>query len=116
MKKEIKDYFHLYYGCEFRSIEMYDEEYITRRIDMINPKAHEVWKPTLRPLSDMTEEERKEVEFKREILYDIHERNSKDPDTLIMCGDITKYLLKQGFDLFGLIEAGLAIDKTTLNP
>lgn len=26
------------------------------------------------------------------------------------------YLLKQGFDLFGLIPAGLAIDSTTLNP
>ncbi len=28
---------------------------------------------------------------------------------------ITSYLLKQGFDIFGLIEAGLAIDKTKIN-
>lgn len=29
-----------------------------------------------------------------------------------MIFDITHYLLKQGFDMFGLIEAGLAVDKT----
>lgn len=29
---------------------------------------------------------------------------------------IFHYLLKQGFDLFGLIDAGLAIDSKTLNP
>lgn len=29
--------------------------------------------------------------------------------------ELTRYLLSKSFDLFGLIEAGLAIDKTTLN-
>lgn len=29
---------------------------------------------------------------------------------------ITHYLLQEGFDLFGLIDAGLAIDAKTLNP
>lgn len=39
---------------------------------------------------------------------DKHLANTKIPSSIFV------YLLKQGFDLFGLIESGLAIDKTKL--
>lgn len=65
-----------------------------------------VAKPILRPLSDMTEEEEMEVQY----LVDIQ---GFGYDALIGA-KITQYLLSRHFDLFGWIEAGLAIDKTKL--
>lgn len=62
----------------------------------------------LRPLSDMAEEESLE-------LY-LVERKCLEPGShwLLSYGPCCQYLLSKGFDLFGLIEAGIAIDKTTL--
>jgi hypothetical protein len=85
-------------------------------------------RPILRPLSDMTDEEIKQVawllhRFKPEDIrgkdnvgnikvtnkspfyYWINVRQHLNADTCI-------YLLSKGFDLFELIESGLAIDKT----
>lgn len=83
-------------------------------------------KPILRPLSDITDAERllyydeflkDDTDIKFGYSHDhkcnyanLHLKYSKfEPKT-------TLWLLKQGFDLFGLIEAGLAIDKTTMTP
>jgi hypothetical protein len=57
----------------------------------------------LRPLSDMTDEERAEA-------FTIKGKNA----FVEFEAETTKFLLSKHFDLFGLIEAGLAIDKTTL--
>lgn len=46
----------------------------------------------------------------------IDKRKTKDLWKVGGCHELTIYLLSKHFDLFGLIEAGLAIDKTTLNP
>lgn len=62
------------------------------------------FKPILRPLSDMTVEE---AEFKTSAA-------KEGKPTILVNAEITYFLLKQSFDLFGLIEAGLAIDKTKL--
>lgn len=77
----------------------------------------------LRPLSSMTEEE--VIPLKR-ILCDNHgvgtikEIITKD---WYLCNigvrssqsfEITKYLLSEGFDLFGLIESGLALEATKI--
>jgi hypothetical protein len=65
-------------------------------------------KPILRPLSDMTQKERKQIgptwhkEYEPEITD--NEFNTEE----------IRLMLSKGFDLFGLIDAGLAIDKTTL--
>ena len=78
------------------------------RIDLITLR--------LRPLSDMTDKELSEC---GNMLYDF----SDDPDPEMrthkweyfrdmIASEQFHYLLKQGFDLFGLIEAGLAVDKT----
>ena len=78
-------------------------------------------KPILRPLSDMTEEEKSTLKgvmkdsFKGENLLPIIKSgaltnlffNKGNPSIVL-------WLLKQGFDLFGLIESDQAIDKTTL--
>jgi len=76
----------------------------------------------LRPLSDMTEEEVKWVyrkihthplsyEAKRAIEHLVIRISE---GTLGTDAELYFYLLGQRFDLFGLIEAGLAIDKTKI--
>jgi hypothetical protein len=64
-------------------------------------------KPILRPLSGMTEEENAEAK-------QFYRSNKWGEQTLESMAAISAYLLSKHFDLFGLIEANLAIDKTTL--
>lgn len=84
-------------------------------------------KPILRPLESMTEEELDEIA--RQVLEEddlAHPVAEKiaNYETFISMGDwsafemaqMTAYLLSKHFDLFGLIPAGLAIDKASLNP
>lgn len=122
-KKEIKDYLHLYLGCDcIVSNPLINSE--TKRVVSVNKdteqceiyywnephldgeKVHPIEdiKPILRPLSDMTEEEGVEIFW----------QPVKGENFSIKTGQEFKQLLDKHFDLFGLIEAGLAIDKTTL--
>jgi len=122
MTKDIKDYLHLYLGCEVMldSIIESSEPNIKTltAIQSIAPfvvlrdkgdSRQGEWvdmnncKPILRPLSDMTEEEKK--------LFGIIkiEERSFSIETHF---ESFRLLLSKHFDLFGLIEAGLAIDKT----
>lgn len=87
-------------------------------------------KPILRPLSDMTEDDCAEVWAL--IGGTPHLGNVEDIREWLMTGEtekvegiiygalegalVTQYLLSRGFDLFGYIEAGLAIDQKTINP
>lgn len=146
---QFKDIAHLYLGCS-----------ITDGKSVTDMSAHmflygnriERYKPILRPLSDMTEDElmecvilfygnrnrdiatqklrriKKNVEpkmvtkFGTSIPYSVFGDNDKH----IMTGTLSSgslngeqflYILKQGFDLFGLIESGQAINKKTIpNP
>lgn len=59
----------------------------------------------LRPLSDMTEEE---IAYKKSILTETENLALYEEQV----AEMFRYMLSKGFDLFGLIEAGLAIDKT----
>ena len=137
--KELKDYLHLYLGCEVKfpksqspktnGVVKCDAECIH---DLHEYGEWEYCKPILRPLSDMTQDE-------ADVIWGILDWNERitgvaritdiirefdvieeDNDTTsnahwgYLC-KILPYLLKYGFDLFGLIDAGLAIDKTTLN-
>jgi hypothetical protein len=89
-------------------------------------------KPLLRPLSDLTKEEAKAV---GSLLHTVNGKNCRAYknefgmwriqygnvhgqfwiiDNTIFNQRQTIYLLSKHFDLFGLIESGLAIDKTTL--
>lgn len=77
------------------------------------------FKPILRPLSDMSEEEENDIAV--DMFGDWH----KHVTNAIKSGkkyvfdyrvypDLFLYLLSKHFDLFGLIESGEAIDKTKL--
>ena len=137
--KELKDYLHLYLGCQF-VMKINGPERLTAQMnfgaDALNASldSKEPITPILilRPLSDMTQDE-------ADVIWGILDWNERitgvaritdiirefdvieeDNDTTsnahwgYLC-KILPYLLKYGFDLFGLIDAGLAIDKTTLN-
>lgn len=162
-KKKIEDYLHLYLGCEIENNNgVYRGTLIGFRqpceaivaIDYFNKqhrkpenKEHgehfflaKAMRPILRPLSDMTDEEKTEIAkmwtwfqdrtvLNEEHFEYIHDSNKKmvleafttanEDDGARMSPSAYfqafPYLLKQGFDLFNLIESGLAIDKTKLN-
>lgn len=135
----IKDYLHLYLSCEIL-IEPYEDQ--PAYIDTIDgicvgesvnfKKASDYYfddlndfdiKPLLHPLSDMTDEECDEFGIASdggEYLYGCFE-----PDAVyggwmahIEISSVSERLnemRKRGFDCDGLIEAGLAIDKTKLD-
>lgn len=148
MKKNIKDYLHLYLGCQMERGGIVTGALL----DAANESAFNAWedfKPILRPLSDITNREKTEIYkmiFGREfpnsgqIFFRHDKTTSSDPRWILSTGVdrlgiemdgtvwgdcdlnnkkhnqhlITLYLLKQRFDIFGLIEGGLAIDKTKL--
>lgn len=123
----IKDYLHLYLGCELFEVgggigKLYNigtfAGFITQVFtDCSSNEAY--WtninnvKPILRPLSDMTDHEKYEYSAMVEWIEqdDIKTWNNS---FMRYSAELTKWLLSKHFDLFGLIEAGLAIDKTTL--
>jgi len=67
-------------------------------------------KPILRPLSDLTKDELREQGFWHHIDYLTHEKQNpiKAPYKMV------EYLFSKHFDVFGLIESGLAIDINTI--
>lgn len=132
MNKDIKDYLHLYLGCKVLlpdgSKDILDYVEIDQDIFWYSKGTDHDDKPVspciedikliLRPLSDMTEEELQEC---GNMIYDF----SDDPELnnhqwkdfeIGSAPEQFHWLLSKHFDLFGLIDAGLAIDKTTLNP
>lgn len=122
--KELRDYLHYYLNqnCKIGdSIFIYciDEDVLLRYNDLVKSKGQ--IKPILRRIEDITDEECIEV-------YDCEYTDSNpvsarirlvkhwlNPIHVTPTPNQFHYLLKQGFDLFNLIDAGLAIDKKTLN-
>lgn len=113
----IKDYLHLYLGCNVLLCKNLEGNNVIERLttkmlyeddDMFDETGY---KPLLRPLSSMTEEERKEVKFfvplnKKHYLHLF-------ADTINAAAYI-KWLLSKHFDLFSLIDKGLALDSTKI--
>lgn len=125
--KDINDYLHLYLGCEcqFGYIDRIgrlagiDERYgwqIFYPGNQIVPYRFvrpELIKLLLRPLSDMTEEEFDYMFFKQPGYVSIESKVVADKRFDISPHQVA-FLLSKGFDLFGLIDARLAIDKTKM--
>lgn len=116
MKRDIKEYLHLYIGQEIihnggikeDAIEL--TPFILRQFYDFLRQIHD-YKLLLRPLSDMTEQDMRICELEdRGYTKSMLKENME----LLLTPTMFLYLLKQGFDLFGLIDARLAIDKTTL--
>jgi hypothetical protein len=113
----LRNYLHLYLGCEGELTApdgipyLKTEKLNTWLLNEISEKRKS-FKPILRPLSDLTEEEMDYVVENHGLV-----NRGQSPDIFVIGWrsfqpETFMYLLKQGFDLFGLIEAGLAIDKT----
>lgn len=112
MKKEIKDYLNFYLGCEIDingQKEVLDSISQTGEIESLfrgnlrnyRHLSDEHIKPILRPLSDMNKEEK----ARWRLMVNSYQSYAST----------VKYFLDKHFDLFGLIESGLAIDATTIN-
>lgn len=103
----------LYIGCEvvvygetdhkqFVRVCRIDDEYISLPIGVF------MVKPILRPLSDMTDAE------KNNQIWDTIPEYTDFQGLVKHISPVFLWLISQHFDLFGWIEAGLAIDKTKL--
>jgi hypothetical protein len=126
--KTIKDYLHLYPKVPIAICEPGIEPvgHYLEGVDWVLNKAiaeranypFEWIKPILRPLSDMTYSEAVSIEA------DWIELNHESEEVVAISfpSDYSKllpedflFLLSKHFDLFGLIDAGLAIDKSTID-
>lgn len=125
--KNIKDYLHLYLECECmigdlnwkspniapEDREPYtDPEFgkpIKSKIDLhtIQAYGHKLT-PILRPLLDMTDEESKESSA---IWFGAIEKHGRGIKAYAI---VSNWYRKNQFDIDGLIESGLAIDKTKI--
>lgn len=65
----------------------------------------------LRPLSDMTKEEREIFGWQEDWIFEDKSDPNQPLKTTFLVWEFID-LLKMGFDLFGLIPTGLAVDKT----
>lgn len=128
---QFKDVAHFYLGCDVEldnsgskvikklvAVGGYeDEPYVKLRlgtpekgfVHAVLIKENRI-KPILRSLSDMTEEEY------HTIWYDMNLTAPVLHDKLEMKPEMMLYLLKQSFDLFGLIKSDQAIDSKTIKP
>lgn len=111
-QKKIEDYLHLYIGCQcrfrFPSVAEFNTMIMTgMHVDRGLTDSECV--PILRPLSSMTEDEETEHSKMRESGW-----TSNTEQQMLRDAAGTKYLLSKSFDLFGLIESGLALDATKL--
>jgi hypothetical protein len=122
--KELKDFIHLYLGAKVR-YTYYDYEENTWTVweqlttNVLN-KITTDWsikdiQIQLRKLSDMTDEELKSLRSERGNLKGVERADMNYIIRLTTWSpEDVRYLLSRHFDLFGLIESGLAIDSKTL--
>jgi hypothetical protein len=138
-EKNLKDYFPLYLGCPCMvdgRPAIIDSVSTNKHIDTVTAQFTDTndeydWavyndlsdiKPLLRPLSDMTEEECDAYGVESDggefnygtISSDCIVGGHHHILEITRIAEITRQLCKAGFDCFELIDAGLAIDKTTL--
>lgn len=114
---ELKDVIHFYLGCEVtvpdsdepRIIEGVGKSYIFTTGNGYYAISMNT-QPILRLLPDLTEEECRNLNW----IFPVSVYVAKNFIINGMTPEEFKYLLSIGADLFGLIESGQAINKTTL--
>lgn len=121
MSKDIKDFLHYYLGQQVlinNGIYENKVDFLTHINDVGDCAGKEYeWlakdcQLILRKIEEMTEEEMKEYNKLISTLYSF----AKGVDQIRQESATTHYLLKCGFDLFGLIDSGAALDAKTLQP
>jgi hypothetical protein len=115
MKKDIKNYAHLFVGGQFvyrvgeyewsEPMKFTADQLDVFYINVEDPNCH--YRFILRPLSSMMEEEGKQI-FGETFIRLV------EGGTLYLSPNQTLTLLSKGFDLFGLIDSGLAVNAETL--
>lgn len=91
-------------GKGFYAFDFYIKENLS-----LTFKELDEFKPYLFPLSSMTEEQDREFSL-------LQVNTHKDGFLYVCdCANMMKWLLKNHFDIYGLIEKGLAIDASGLN-
>lgn len=115
--KDIKDYLHFYLGCEIYA-DGFQVRKLTPLVLMEYSEHYYPYKPILRQLSDMTEEELQEC---GNLVYDFSDddsgmdlNNHRPDDFLLTTSEQFHWLIQRYFDVFDLIKEGLAIDKSKL--
>jgi len=121
MNKKIEDYLHLYLGCDVKwgadTVRLIDTDGVNCNVHgefigttKCNTSIKNI-SPILRPLSSMTIDEKKANKDFMAIgeKFDLHFF-----EEIVDAAKYYHWLLSKHFDLFGLIEDGLAIDATTL--
>lgn len=107
---EIKNYLHYYIGCEMQNIHSKTKDVKILTSNNIVQMLVRRRMPLLKHLCDMTEIDRDYFGWDKETFdYTKNELNYK---TIYLHADEFEYLLRQRYDLFGLIPNGLAINKT----
>jgi len=128
MAKEIKDYLHLYADANWAYYNEREKQYVETEEEFFSIYSKLMkypdsvywyepvfYKPILRPLLTMTKKEAKKNGFwstMHNMIVGVNERHVRY--NLYSAKQII-WLLSEGFDIFGLIESGLAIDKNQLN-
>ncbi len=114
MKKDIKDYLHLYLGQEFLYSETKDETHYELDADRLctiyADNDFKYIKLLLRPLSNITE---KEIEEWNKTSTPIGEMSIESAQQIHWAKRLN-YYRSIGIDCDGLIDSGIAIDKTIL--
>lgn len=126
MEKKIGDYLHLYLGQQYRASYIETPNSFTvwamltpGRLDRLSDLSIYKVELSLRRLSDMTEEEYEHIA----IAADEYHFSNKEEEIhvgkqYVKAGryfpDQFQWFLSRGFDLFNLIDSGLAIDRSTL--
>jgi hypothetical protein len=125
MEKKIEDYLHLYLGCEcvctekeglFKLVGITDKAFLEGDWSEVLPKSKFLLNPKISlksvPFSDLKLALiPKFIPLKDDEMMEMIRLSGKNMETSM---EGVRYALSLGKDLFGLIEAGLAIDKTKL--
>lgn len=111
-KKDIRDYLHLYLGCDCLICYNGDQRGLVMQLtgELIDNPDKDIthYEPRLRRLSDMTEEE---AAIADEILNTFE--GSNPIEAFQGMANMTLYLLRNKFDVYDLIDSGLAIETKT---
>lgn len=119
--KELKDYLHLYIGCEVLDLKKDETARLIAVVDRFKTRSAQVEypeytafkyieeiKPILRRIESMTQDEEREMHSLEKSFEDKVHLNIE------LYAAMTKWYCDKHFDLFGLIDASLAIDAATL--
>jgi hypothetical protein len=124
MKTELKDVLHFYLGCDVMhkdgttatmiSVDRFNAGFIHHETQMYGEQSKDSLEitPILRSFSSITEEEKEAYEtYYMSLEYEREEDNHAICDAEISA-QTTRWLISRGFDMFNLIENGLAIEAT----